>query len=106
METDKKEAGYVRRPRVLKKAVGLMLTENEAAGAVLVRNSETDAPEKLFFETKRPDAFPQGARLRFRNKFCTYSWKILGREETGWGKTQIYCGEARKIYSARGKTKP
>ncbi|OQA09447.1 MAG: hypothetical protein BWY66_00546 [bacterium ADurb.Bin374] len=97
MENHQKKAGFVGKPRTLKSGYPTFnLTENEAYGAIVVYKD--DLPDKLFVATKRPDSFPVGARMRFRNKMMFYGWTVDRTEPLEFGRSHVILHNPEKVY--------
>ena len=96
MANHKAEAKFVGKPRLVKTGYrSIDLTENEAKNAITIYTERK--PEKLFVSTKRPEAFPQGMKVRFRNKMCAYGWTIDRHERLDFGRTHIVLLNAKEL---------
>jgi hypothetical protein len=97
MEANKTQEGAVGQPRAVTRGMykRIRLTDNEALGAYDI-NSE-NGPVVLFIATKRPDLFPVGQLLAFRNKFSAYGWRVCKHEPLEWGRTHVICKNPRKL---------
>jgi len=97
MENHQKKAGFGGKPRALKSGYPTFnLTENEANGAVIIYKE--DRPDKLFVLTKRPDFFPAGAKMRFKNKLAFYGWTVSCLQPIDAGRTHVMLHRPERVY--------
>jgi hypothetical protein len=104
MEAYQKEEGIVGQPRLVRRGKSgyrtVDLTENEKAGAVVVRDS--GEPRSLFIGTKRPANFPVGAALRLRNAYGMYGWTVKRHDPLEFGRIQVVLHLPERIYNRSG----
>ena len=99
MEADTVKAEADRKPRTLNSGYkSIALTENEIRRSL--RCTTERVPTRFEFETKRPhDFLPLGSKIRFRNVFANYGWRIQAWVPRDCGRTLIVCGFPTKIYN-------